>query len=48
MYESDLTVQVLSHDYQSMTSQVMDLAQFVRVMTESMKCDFQVNELEED
>ena len=48
MYESDLTVQVLSHNYQSMTSQVMDLTQFVKVMTESMQCDFQVNELEED
>ena len=46
MHESDLTVQVLSHDYQSMTSQVMDLAQFVKVMTESMQCNFQVNELE--
>ena len=43
-YESDLMIQVLSHDYQSMTSEVMDLTQFVNEMTANLKYDFQVGE----
>ena len=42
--ESDLMIQFLSHDYLSMTSEVMDLTQFVNEMTANLKYDFQVGE----
>lgn len=41
MYKTDVTIQVLVHDFCNMSSEVMDLTEFVDYVTECMKADFQ-------
>lgn len=45
MYKSDVTIQVLVHNYATMTSEVMDLSEFVDYVTEGIKSDFQYMEV---